>query len=78
MHTFLSCQLHEFLKSLLINKSGVCETSMKLQELWIRRDEILHTAAKHGAYNVRVFGSTARDEANVESDVDFLVELEPG
>lgn len=42
------------------------------------REEILAIAAKHGAYNVRVFGSVARGEANAKCDVDFLVELEPG
>ena len=40
------------------------------------REEILRIAAKHGAYNVRVFGSVARGEAGLDSDVDFLVELE--
>lgn len=35
-------------------------------------------AAKHGARNVRVFGSVARGEADEKSDIDFLVELEPG
>lgn len=35
-------------------------------------------AKKRGAYNVRVFGSVARDEAREESDVDFLVEMERG
>ena len=35
-------------------------------------------AAEHGARNIRVFGSVARGEANADSDVDFLVELEPG
>ncbi|NMG09051.1 nucleotidyltransferase family protein [Brasilonema sp. UFV-L1] len=41
------------------------------------RDEILQIAAKYGAYNVRVFGSVARGEAKPDSDVDFLVEIEP-
>jgi len=41
------------------------------------REEILTIAAKYGAYNVRVFGSVARGEATPDSDVDFLVELEP-
>jgi predicted nucleotidyltransferase len=45
----------------------------RLQE---KREEILATAAKYGAYNVRVFGSVARGEADSESDVDFLVEME--
>ena len=38
----------------------------------------MRLAAKHGAYNVRVFGSAARGESGPDSDVDFLVELEPG
>jgi len=42
-----------------------------------KREEILKIAAKHGAYNVRIFGSVARGEANEQSDVDVLVELEP-
>jgi predicted nucleotidyltransferase len=42
------------------------------------RDEVLRLAARHGAYNVRVFGSVARGEARADSDVDLLVELEPG
>jgi predicted nucleotidyltransferase len=43
-----------------------------------KRDEILRAAARHGARKVRVFGSVARGEADEASDVDFLVELEPG
>jgi predicted nucleotidyltransferase len=42
-----------------------------------KREDILDIAARHGAYNVRVFGSVARGEAGPDSDVDFLVELEP-
>jgi len=43
-----------------------------------RREEILRLAAFRGARNVRVFGSVARGEADERSDVDFLVDLEPG
>jgi predicted nucleotidyltransferase len=43
-----------------------------------KREEILRIAAKHGARNVRVFGSVARGEADERSDIDFLVEMEPG
>lgn len=43
-----------------------------------RREEVLRLAARHGAHNVRVFGSVARGEANEESDIDFLVDWEPG
>ena len=42
-----------------------------------KREEILRVAAKHGARNVRIFGSTVRGEAGPESDVDFLVDVEP-
>ena len=43
-----------------------------------KRAEILGIAAKYGARNVRVFGSVARGEADEQSDIDFLVEMEPG
>ena len=42
-----------------------------------KREEILRICAKHGARNVRVFGSTVRGEANRDSDLDLLVEFEP-
>lgn len=42
-----------------------------------KREEILRTASKHGAGNVRVFGSVARGEARPDSDVDLLVEVGP-
>ena len=45
----------------------------QLQE---KREAILATATKYGAYNIRIFGSVARGEANSESDVDFLVDME--
>ena len=40
-----------------------------------RREEILRIAARHGAHNVRVFGSVARGEGRPDSDVDLLVEV---
>ena len=43
-----------------------------------KQREILGLAAKYGARNVRVFGSVARGKADDHSDVDFLVEMEPG
>ena len=47
------------------------------QELQAKREEILNIAAKHGAYNVRIFGSVARGEADEKSDVDILVDTGP-
>ena len=52
---------------------------MSLNELLQdKREDILRTAAKRGAYNVRVFGSVARGEADSKSDIDILVDMEPG
>lgn len=45
------------------------------QVLEEKRDDILNIAAKHGAYNVRVFGSVARGEDRPDSDVDLLVDI---
>ena len=42
------------------------------------RDAILALAAKHGATNVRVFGSVARGDDDETSDIDVLVNMEPG
>ena len=40
------------------------------------REIILATAARHGAGNIRVFGSVARGEADDLSDLDLLVDLD--
>lgn len=48
---------------------------LTLEALRARRDEVLRIAAAHGAYNVRVFGSVARGEADASSDVDVLVDV---
>jgi predicted nucleotidyltransferase len=41
-----------------------------------QREAILEIAAKHGAYNVRVFGSVARGEATADSDIDLLIDYD--
>jgi len=46
--------------------------------LQAKRANILRVAALRGAHNLRVFGSVARGDADAQSDVDFLVDLDPG
>jgi len=43
-----------------------------------KREEILKVALQRGAKNVRIFGSVVRGETTSDSDIDFLVDLEPG
>lgn len=51
---------------------------MKIDEfIQEKREDILRIAENHGASNVRVFGSAARGEAGPDSDVDFLVDVDP-
>lgn len=49
---------------------------VRLSDILERRSEIIRIAARHGARNVTLFGSVARDRADETSDVDFLVELD--
>jgi hypothetical protein len=42
-----------------------------------KRDDIRSIAAKHGAYNIRIFGSVVRGEAGPDSDIDFLIDAGP-
>ena len=52
---------------------------MKLAELVNqKREDILRIAQRYGARNVRIFGSVIHGEDNAESDVDMLVNFEPG
>ncbi len=50
---------------------------MRIEQLKEKREDILRIASQHGASNVRIFGSVVRGETRPDSDVDFLVELEP-
>ena len=43
-----------------------------------KREQVLNVARQHGARHVRIFGSVARGDAGPLSDIDFLVEMEPG
>jgi predicted nucleotidyltransferase len=57
---------------------GMARTEPSVRLLEDRRDEVIETAARHGARNVRVFGSVARGDARPDSDIDLLVEFAPG
>lgn len=48
------------------------------EQLQASREGILEIAARHGASNVRVFGSAARGDFTADSDIDLLVTMEPG
>lgn len=48
-----------------------------LEILQKNRSQILEIAAKHGAFNVRVFGSVVRREDTPDSDIDFLIDYDP-
>ena len=50
---------------------------MKLKQLLEeKREEILKIASKHGAYNVKFFGSVARGDETKDSDIDFLIDYD--
>jgi predicted nucleotidyltransferase len=52
---------------------------MMIEEVRSRfRDQIVAAASKRGAHNIRVFGSVARGDQQHGSDIDFLVDFEPG
>jgi len=58
------------LEAILVEKIG--------DRLKRKREDVLAIAEAHGARNVRVFGSVARGEERADSDLDLLVEMEPG
>lgn len=53
------------------------DAMVAMSDIRDKRDAILRLAERHGARNVRIFGSVVRDEANATSDVDLLIELDP-
>ncbi len=50
---------------------------MKIKELRQKREAIISIAERNGGRKVRVFRSLARGDSRMESDVDFLIELDP-
>jgi predicted nucleotidyltransferase/DNA-binding XRE family transcriptional regulator len=58
--------------------SPIGEPGPDMRLLLARRDPLLAAADQCGARDVRVFGSVSRGEQRPDSDIDLLVELEPG
>lgn len=58
--------------------TGAEQKPPTIAELRARREAILDLARRHGASNVRVFGSVVRGDARAISDVDFLVDMDSG
>ncbi len=54
------------------------DAAPSLELLMERRGEIRAAAARHGASNIRVYGSVARGQGGPQSDIDLLVDLEEG
>lgn len=51
---------------------------MNIDQVTSKRNEIEQIARRHGATNIRIFGSIVRGDADQNSDIDFLVDLEHG
>jgi len=51
---------------------------MNIQELKKNRESIISVVERNGGRKVRIFGSLARGEGLTDSDVDILIELDPG
>lgn len=49
-----------------------------LDDLRSQREALLEIARRHGVCKIRVFGSLVRGEATARSDVDLLVDMQPG
>ena len=49
----------------------------RAEQLILKRKDILRLAKRYGVTRLRIFGSVARGEATPDSDIDFLVEMEP-
>ena len=43
-----------------------------------KRAEIIEITSRRGARNVRIFGSVSKGLADAESDIDIVVDMEPG
>ena len=49
---------------------------LTMSQITQRREQIVAIAGSHGARNLRVFGSVARNQAGPQSDLDVLVQMD--
>jgi predicted nucleotidyltransferase len=68
----------EELSDSLARAGGLLDVTDPLKELRAHKQQIEEIAARHGATNIRVFGSLARGAASPNSDIDLLVDFETG
>ena len=62
----------------LSGKKVIRQDVMLLDSLHAKRDAIESARKEFGARRIRVFGSVARGEERLDSDVDFLVDFPRG
>jgi uncharacterized protein len=63
---------------LRVVEAGGFSSSKSIYTLMPQPVMTVQIARKHGAYDVRVFGSVARGDVQLDSDIDFLAEMESG
>ena len=59
-----------------LNITAAPKTRPSIDVLRTRRPELIGIAIRHGASNLRVFGSVARGDADEDSDIDLLVDVD--
>lgn len=60
-------------------EAGVLQEARPLKDEVFRKIDVVRAIAKaNGARSIHLFGSAARGIESVDSDLDFLVELDPG
>lgn len=59
-----------------MSNADITPDSIRLRALLnTKRARILNVATQYGISNIRVFGSVAKGTANMNSDIDFLVDV---
>lgn len=62
----------------MVTQEALPREVLSLRHIQQHRDELMAIAKRHGVISVRIFGSVARGEATAMSDLDLIVEVQPG